>query len=98
MVHRTHGLSESWCSKWYQCYADEHYFATVLALYRRDGETNCAGHLVASDWRQAKSHPRAYLPENVTAELCALEPCTQSRGYHSLYHNLLRVMQRAALE
>ena len=63
-------------SKWYQCYTDEHYFATVLALYGHERETDCLGHSVAADWSVQSSHPHSYEPEEVTATLCGFRCCS----------------------
>jgi len=57
-------------SKWFFCLADEHYFATVLAVYRHGGKTDCMGHVVAADWSEHTVHPMSFEPENVTTALC----------------------------
>ena len=56
-------------SKWYQCYTDEHYFATVLAVYGHSAETDCLGHSVAADWSVQSSHPHSYTADEVNATL-----------------------------
>ena len=61
-------------SEWFFCLADEHFFATVLAVYRRGGETDCMGHVVAANWSEHTVHPVSFEPEDVTAALCASTP------------------------
>jgi len=36
-----------WRRAWRQCYVDEHYMPTLLAVLGKDGETECIGHLVS---------------------------------------------------
>ena len=33
--------------RWRQCYVDEHYMPTLLAVLGKDDETDCTGHLVS---------------------------------------------------
>lgn len=40
---------------------DEHYFATLLAVLGREGETECAGWGVAAqDWSKGGPHPKSF--------------------------------------
>ena len=56
-------------SKWYQCYTSESYFATALALYGLQNETDCLGHMIAADWSRKGAHPKSYAPEDVNDDL-----------------------------
>lgn len=41
--------------------ADEHYFATLLAVLGREGEADCANWGVAAqDWGNGGAHPKAF--------------------------------------
>jgi hypothetical protein len=46
---------------WRDCFSDEHYFPTLLAVLRRENETECEGWGVAAqDWSKGGAHPRAF--------------------------------------
>jgi hypothetical protein len=72
-------------SKWYQCYTDEHYFATVLALYGHQQQTDCLGHSVAADWSVHSSHPHSYEPAEVSAALCVPASARMVRSQRTLH-------------
>ena len=86
-------------SKWYQCYTDEHYFGTVLAVYGRGPETDCLGHSVAADWTVHSSHPHSYAPEEVNATLCVrfIAPMDTVSAVGNLLLHLRHTMHRAGL-
>ena len=57
------------------CYSDEHYFATLLATHGRDNETDCLGGITYAHWEKwGDSHPKAWAPEEVTANLYGPTP------------------------
>ena len=46
---------------WRDCFSDEHYFPTLLAVLGRENETECEGWGVAAqDWSKGGTHPRAF--------------------------------------
>ena len=46
---------------WRDCFSDEHYFPTLLAVLGREKETECEGWGVAAqDWSKGGAHPRAF--------------------------------------
>ena len=58
--------------RWRQCFVDEHYIPTVLAVEGLDNETDCHGGLLSTDFTVKNStHPIEYQPEAITSTLCA---------------------------
>ena len=46
---------------WRDCFSDEHYFPTLMAVLGKEGETECQGWGVAAqDWSKEGAHPRAF--------------------------------------
>ena len=56
--------------RWRDCYADEHYFATLLASRGLDAETDCYGNIMHVDWSFGGAHPRAYTLREATSSRC----------------------------
>lgn len=55
---------------WRDCFSDEHYFPTLLAVLGRENETECEGWGVAAqDWSKGGAHPRAFNASEVTPAL-----------------------------
>lgn len=54
------------------CYADEHYFPTLLAVHGLDHETDCQGRFMDVDWSRVENtspHPWEYKPGEVSDRL-----------------------------
>ncbi|KAL4424080.1 hypothetical protein ABPG75_001381 [Micractinium tetrahymenae] len=54
------------------CYADEHYFPTLLAVHGLDHETDCQGRFMDVDWSRVEStspHPWEYKPGELSDRL-----------------------------
>ncbi len=52
----------------YDCFSDEHYNPTLLAVHHRERETECSGWIMSTSWT-GDSHPHMYIPEEVSAQL-----------------------------
>ncbi|KAL3131147.1 hypothetical protein ABBQ38_000452 [Trebouxia sp. C0009 RCD-2024] len=53
-----------------ECFSDEHYISTLLAVHGLDHETDCLGVNMHADWAHKNgSHPRSYMPEQITPGL-----------------------------
>ena len=53
-----------------ECFSDEHYISTLLAMHGLDHETDCLGVTMHADWAHKNgSHPRSYTPEQTTPGL-----------------------------
>ena len=57
--------------RWRDCFADEHYMASLVAYLQLGHETDCAGFLVSVSWRGNSAHPVSYQPVEIRPELCA---------------------------
>ena len=79
----SHAAEACACSRSFRdCYSDEHYFATLLATHGRDNETDCLGGITYAHWENwGDSHPKAWAPEEVTANLCA-PPCARPHAHN----------------
>jgi hypothetical protein len=56
--------------KWRDCYADEHYIPTLLAIHNREHETfEEIGSVAFADWSKGGAHPREYKKKDVSVEL-----------------------------
>jgi hypothetical protein len=51
------------------CYADEHYMASLLAYLQMGDETDCAGFLVNVSWKNGGAHPYAYSLGEISPDL-----------------------------
>lgn len=58
-------------SRWHRdCFSDEHYFATLLAVEGRDREGVCGSRGVSHTvWQENAAHPRSFFPSDIDAEL-----------------------------
>ena len=60
-------------SKWgkeLECFSDEHYISTLLAVHGLDRETDCLGVVTHADWGHKNgSHPKAYSAAETTPGL-----------------------------
>ena len=53
-----------------ECFSDEHYISTLLAMHGLDHETDCLGVTMHADWAHKNgSHPRSYTAEQTTPGL-----------------------------
>ena len=52
------------------CFSDEHYFPTLLAVKGLDQESDCKGLVMNVDWSRGGPHPRAYTLREVSAARC----------------------------
>lgn len=53
-----------------ECFSDEHYISTLLAMHGLDHETDCLGVNMHADWAHKNgSHPKAYTQEETTPGL-----------------------------
>ena len=53
-----------------ECFSDEHYISTLLAVHGLDSETDCLGVITHADWGHKNgSHPKAYSVDETTAGL-----------------------------
>ncbi|KAL4529546.1 hypothetical protein Ndes2437B_g08879 [Nannochloris sp. 'desiccata'] len=56
--------------RWRDCYSDEHYIPTLLAMHRRENETlQEVGSVTFADWTQGGAHPRDYTKDDVSVDL-----------------------------
>jgi hypothetical protein len=56
--------------KWRDCYSDEHYVPTLLALHGKENETfKETGSVTYADWSKGGPHPREYFKEDVSVDL-----------------------------
>lgn len=53
--------------RWRDCFSDEHYFATLLAVLGRENETDCKGFMMHVDWSRGGAHPRTYELREISA-------------------------------
>ena len=53
--------------RWRDCFSDEHYFATLLAVLGRENETDCRGFMMHVDWSRGGAHPRTYELREISA-------------------------------
>ncbi|PSC67186.1 beta-1,6-N-acetylglucosaminyltransferase enzyme [Micractinium conductrix] len=69
-VHCWSNWSNTVPGAWRDCFPDEHYFPTLLAVLGREAETECAGWGVAAqDWSKGGAHPRSFKPAEVSPAL-----------------------------
>jgi len=55
---------------WRNCYTDEHYIPTLLAMHRKENETfQEVGSVTFADWTQGGPHPREYNANDVSVDL-----------------------------
>ena len=53
-----------------QCYSDENYIGTLLALLGKENRTDCLGFITHVNWNGvdvSEGHPSSYVPEEVTS-------------------------------
>ena len=55
--------------RWFNCYSDEHYMPTLLAVKGLAEETDCLGMVTNVHFNRTGAHPQAYLPPDVNTEL-----------------------------
>jgi hypothetical protein len=57
--------------RWYRdCFSDEHYFATLLAVENRDKEGVCeSGGVAYKEWQGKAAHPTVFLPAVIDTDL-----------------------------
>ncbi|KAK9808849.1 hypothetical protein WJX72_005003 [[Myrmecia] bisecta] len=69
--HCTWGADPDWGGKWRDCFSDEHYMSTLLAIYGLDQETDCLGFVAHADWENGEPgyHPVTYEPDDISPEL-----------------------------
>jgi hypothetical protein len=53
----------------YDCYSDEHYIPTLLAVKGLDNQTDCLGFYINVDWSAGGAHPRTYGVRDVRPSL-----------------------------
>ena len=66
--------------RWRDCFSDEHYFATLLAVLGRENETDCKGFMMHVDWSRGGAHPRTYELREISAARCTLSQVSGESG------------------
>lgn len=70
-VDLRHGFN---ACRWRDCFSDEHYFATLLAVLGKENETDCKGFMMHVDWSRGGAHPRTYELREISAARWGTKP------------------------